>query len=59
MASHKSPADLVTFTEKVLNGKLFFLYSGSRIVMILGGDLISPDRVIKAPFTFMGRSTLR
>ena len=23
------PADLVTFTEEVLNGKLYFLYSGS------------------------------
>ena len=59
MASHKSPADLLTFTEKVLYGKLCFLYSGSRVVMILGSDLIPPDRVIKASFNFMGRSTSR
>ena len=27
-------ADLVTFTEEILNGKLYFLYSGRRFMFL-------------------------
>ena len=56
----KFPADLVTFTEKILNGKLLYLYSEKKHVMSeknVTYELIQSPPIIKRTYGIIAKET--